>query len=393
MLAVALGLGLVCGACIGMRIDAEVLAASGPAAGWSDAGRVPVRLSAAEGRLALELELAPGRVVEVWREGDGVLVAEPDGTRRQRAWVRVDAGAEDAALRFEGREYRGPVVVEPHPAGGLRATNLPELEEYVAAVVAAEIPLWNANDAELGSQAIVARSYALGALASRRRSSAQPFLWDDVRDQMYRGAFLPTAVERARALDRRLERAIEVTRGRYLVSAGVPVTAVYHASCGGRTSRSSEVFGGTDDVARSASCEPCAEGAAPAWSWTASAGDLARLAAAFGIGARCERLEPVQLDFGGRWLQVELHGPGGSVTRRLEDLRRELGYERLPSGCIVRTWPTPGAPIRSGLYFEGRGNGHGVGLCQVGARGYGERGWSTERILQHYYRGARVERL
>ena len=40
------------------------------------------------------------------------------------------------------------------------------------------------------------------------------------------------------------------------------------------------------------------------------------------------------------------------------------------------------------LVVSGRGFGHGVGLCQQGARGYAERGWSAEDILAHYYPGA-----
>lgn len=43
--------------------------------------------------------------------------------------------------------------------------------------------------------------------------------------------------------------------------------------------------------------------------------------------------------------------------------------------------------------LKGRGWGHGVGLCQIGAAVMGSRGYSYERILLHYYRGARIEKL
>lgn len=36
--------------------------------------------------------------------------------------------------------------------------------------------------------------------------------------------------------------------------------------------------------------------------------------------------------------------------------------------------------------FDGRGWGHGLGLSQYGAKGFAERGYSTERILRHFYR-------
>ena len=42
------------------------------------------------------------------------------------------------------------------------------------------------------------------------------------------------------------------------------------------------------------------------------------------------------------------------------------------------------------LHFRGRGWGHGVGMCQVGAIGMAEAGQSAQEILEHYYRGAAV---
>ena len=42
--------------------------------------------------------------------------------------------------------------------------------------------------------------------------------------------------------------------------------------------------------------------------------------------------------------------------------------------------------------FTGRGWGHGVGMCQVGALGYARMGKSYKEILQHYYSGVQIER-
>ena len=47
---------------------------------------------------------------------------------------------------------------------------------------------------------------------------------------------------------------------------------------------------------------------------------------------------------------------------------------------------------RKGFDFTGRGYGHGVGLCQWGARGQAEAGRSYRQILSHYFPGAAVER-
>ncbi|HAX61237.1 MAG TPA: cell division protein, partial [Elusimicrobia bacterium] len=47
--------------------------------------------------------------------------------------------------------------------------------------------------------------------------------------------------------------------------------------------------------------------------------------------------------------------------------------------------------IKNGVaYFRGHGWGHGVGMCQWGAKGMAENGWNYKKILKHYYRGAEI---
>jgi SpoIID/LytB domain protein len=40
--------------------------------------------------------------------------------------------------------------------------------------------------------------------------------------------------------------------------------------------------------------------------------------------------------------------------------------------------------------LTGAGWGHGVGLCQIGAAMMGEKGYSHEEILKHYFVGAEL---
>jgi stage II sporulation protein D len=43
--------------------------------------------------------------------------------------------------------------------------------------------------------------------------------------------------------------------------------------------------------------------------------------------------------------------------------------------------------------FKGKGSGHGVGLCQWGAKRMGEQGFSREQILTHYYPGFKLIKM
>ena len=43
--------------------------------------------------------------------------------------------------------------------------------------------------------------------------------------------------------------------------------------------------------------------------------------------------------------------------------------------------------------LRGRGWGHGVGLCQIGAAVMSDRGYTYDNILLYYYRGAEIRRI
>jgi stage II sporulation protein D len=44
-------------------------------------------------------------------------------------------------------------------------------------------------------------------------------------------------------------------------------------------------------------------------------------------------------------------------------------------------------------FVNGKGYGHGVGMCQCGAEGLARKGKTTEQILSFYYPGAKIKNL
>ena len=65
-----------------------------------------------------------------------------------------------------------------------------------------------------------------------------------------------------------------------------------------------------------------------------------------------------------------------------------LGYSKLRSTLVTEM-----AKNSKGFVFKGRGSGHGVGMCQWGAKGMADLGRSAEEILSHYYPKTRVRRM
>jgi stage II sporulation protein D len=78
---------------------------------------------------------------------------------------------------------------------------------------------------------------------------------------------------------------------------------------------------------------------------------------------------------------------GSEVPMSGAELRQLVGYTALPS-----LWFTVSVEGEAAV-FRGRGSGHGVGLCQWGARGRAARGETYQQILGHYYPGAEIRRM
>jgi stage II sporulation protein D len=60
---------------------------------------------------------------------------------------------------------------------------------------------------------------------------------------------------------------------------------------------------------------------------------------------------------------------------------------------VIRSTRFEARVDNSRVHFTGKGWGHGVGLCQEGAFGMAQKGYSAFDILRHYYRGIMVEKM
>jgi stage II sporulation protein D len=100
-------------------------------------------------------------------------------------------------------------------------------------------------------------------------------------------------------------------------------------------------------------------------------------------------LKPSRIGNSGRAVQIQVAGSRGSAILNGYKVRNALGLrdtlftisrEHNPDGSI------------SAFTFHGRGWGHGVGLCQVGAFGMAKAGRSYEEILKTYYQGVQIRK-
>ena len=91
-----------------------------------------------------------------------------------------------------------------------------------------------------------------------------------------------------------------------------------------------------------------------------------------------------------RVTDLEIVGTNGTAHVRGGRIRSALGL-REQLFVIDREYGDEGRVME--FVFIGRGWGHGVGMCQVGAYGLAKQGWTAEQILKAYYTGIELTRI
>ena len=127
------------------------------------------------------------------------------------------------------------------------------------------------------------------------------------------------------------------------------------------------------------------------WTTNLSATEVGhRLARSAGHVGAITDLRVVARGVSRRALDLEVVGTSGTAHVRGGRIRTALGL-REQLFVIDRRYDEGGRVV--GFTFTGRGWGHGVGMCQVGAYGLARAGWSYDKILRHYYTGIELTKL
>lgn len=307
-------------------------------------------------------------VVRARIRGDGV---EVEG--RLASGFRLES---PVPVRLDGREYPTPLELLRHGPALVVVNELP-LERYVAGVLRAEVgERWPLE--ALRAQAVAVRTYAA---YHRALNAGKPFhLVASTAHQLYAGRVPPGSTAWA---------AVEETAGQVLLWEGELFPAFYHAESGGYTEDPRLVFAARNMPALRPVVCPFSAGS-PHYAWTLDLrlSDLGELLRRHGVDVgRVTDLEVAERSPSLRALSVTVRGSRGAARVRGSDFRRMVGYDTLKSTLFAVTVSGDTA------YFAGRGYGHGVGLCQWGARGMAEQGYSARQILEFYYPGATLGTL
>ncbi|MFA5038295.1 MAG: SpoIID/LytB domain-containing protein [Candidatus Omnitrophota bacterium] len=294
-----------------------------------------------------------------------------------RAAVRV-VSRKKAAILVNRRPYRGDIVITKTPAGLLTVINLLDLESYVKGVLPQEIsPKWPID--AIKAQAVAARTYAL---YQKETSASRLFdLAADTSSQVY-GGF---ASERNKS-----NRAVNFTYGEVLLYQGKGFPAYFHATCGGMTERAAELWKiSLEPLSGTRLCSYCSE--SPHYYWEASL-DLKsvrkKMGAVYRLKGDLKNIRVTERNISGRVRGLELRDAQGKTQLvSAKDFRHALGPDVIRSTNFIINLEGEKAT------FNGKGWGHGVGLCQWGALGMSQKGYSYAEILEFYYPGSQIKKI
>jgi stage II sporulation protein D len=247
-----------------------------------------------------------------------------------------------------------------------------DLEQYIKGVVTAEMPASFEIEA-LKAQAVCARTYAVKKLIEQRAYPQGADLSDDISScQAYAPLLNSTGADSyQQELAKKIDQAVESTRGEIMIFDSMPIDALYHSTCGGKTENAGDVWGKDVPYLQSVSCDDCSNSPRYEKSQIFNNEDINKLVEEKGniLSIRILAKTP-----GGRLKSLSINGhqmDGGTLRARLN----------LPSSSIEIH------PSIHTTVIKTRGYGHGVGLCQYGANGMAQRGKNYHQILKKYYSG------
>jgi len=242
-----------------------------------------------------------------------------------------------------------------------------DLETYLTKVVGNEMPKDWPEEA-LKAQAIISRTYVLSRM--RNNLYADFDVTASTKDQV---ADLNGKVPES------VRRAVQQTRGVIVLYHGDIFSTYFHSTCGGRTKNASWYWDIEDiEPLRGVVCNKCSQ--SPFFRWHKEFGKNEFVCALRQKGLAISNISSVAV----RSTPKEGKELIFNRTQHISTyrLRALLGDSYLRSPDFDLDYDG------SRIYIQGKGWGHGAGLCQWGAKRFAEEGKKFPFILQWYYPGS-----
>lgn len=299
----------------------------------------------------------------------------------------------DRIIKVNGKRYRGKIQISSL-SNKVEIINVLDLEDYVKGVLAKEMPLGK-NEENL--EALKALAICVRTYAAQKMNDGKVYfdLYADTRDQVYGGVDAESPLS---------NKAADGTEKLILKYNGTQSIIFYHSTCGGQTESSQNVFT-KENVPYLTSIKDGSDPyckISPRFEWEETYSKeliISRLKSYSLLDNKNYSLDDISIISrfnSGRVNEMEIKvisngGEKRTIIIKGNEIRSIL---RTVDGKMI-LWSTlfDFSLKSNSVVLNGKGFGHGVGLCQWGAIALSRKGWNYEDILNHYYPGTETGNL
>lgn len=330
-------------------------------------------------------------------------------------WERQESQTFCGTLRLEVEEDK------------IVAINVLPVEDYLTSVISSEMKS-SCPIEFLKASAVISRSWLNAQMQRRQERAGQdtPFFtfvksegesirWYDREDHTIFDVCADDHCQRYQGITRannpKVEEAVNATRGEMLTYNGKICDTRFGKCCGGRTNEYQYCWENIKVPYLTSVSDPFCGSIDPKIlhrmlnDYDLDTGDFYEWKEEMTQEEIHERItQHLKMDLGPIvGLEIVEQGPGGHISKlrvigqersyvvgKELEIRRMLSRSHLKSSAFRITCEDVRHNVPQRFVLHGKGWGHGVGLCQIGAAAMGEQGYDYRQILRHYYPGAEV---
>lgn len=295
-------------------------------------------------------------------------------------------------IAFEKEKYTGDIhiVTSPKP-GKCDVVQETTMENYISGLLAKEMnAVWPTE--ALKAQAVAARTYALQKMktgATSKKAGYETFFdLESSEKHQVGGSFFDT--------NQNTDKATWSTKGEILVTGKnqLMTPIFFHATCGGHTLRPDHVWQNKVAGYKGVPCKGCVKREDKKYhqkvdllrfrkflAWSIDKGFIEKKATLY----LDKKMRVVPHKIYNRTIRVYL---GDYLIKiKKSNFRRYFGRVLFPSNNFRISFHSDKVRV------YGRGLGHGVGLCQLGALDMARMGWNYKKILAHYFPKHKLKKI
>jgi SpoIID/LytB domain protein len=362
----------------------------------------------------------------------------------------VQIGIDFHWQRSQEQSFRGNLLLSANSTSLFDLINEIPLEDYIESVISSEMSALAPLEF-LKAQAIVARSWLVAMLERKQKhcsnsnfekaGNSEIISWHDISDHQHFDVCADDHCQRYQGITKitseNIAKAIQATRGLFLVYTDEICDARYHKACGGQTEifstawedKSLPYLQSTADhdnthapIKSEKDAENWLRNKPPAYCNTVDKKILSQILPSFdqetldfyrweiiykrqdlekiiwkksGIDiGKLQNIIPIERGPSGRIWKLKIEGSKRNIVVGKElEIRRWLSESHLLSSAFVVSTELENNGKVSCFILSGGGWGHGVGLCQIGAAVMASKGFKAPDILAHYFTGAVLKKL